>query len=152
MGTASDPCSLWGRRFRLPACALLAVLAVSADAPPEVLQLLTRTASALAEDDLSKFLKGFDPAMPGYGQLRVSVETLLAQADVSSTVEIRGDSGGETQRDLDLDWFLEMISKYKDGPTGGRRQMIHCRIAKQGGQWKIVTLEPVSFFAPLIAP
>ena len=137
---------------RLLPLAALAVFTAAGQTPPPVLELLTRTASALSEDDASLFMKSFDAGMAGYRQLRTEAESLLDQAYVSSSVEIRGDSGGDATRELEVDWYLEIKSKYKDGPSAQRRQIAHCRVTKRGDAWRITAFDPLSLFAPLIAP
>jgi hypothetical protein len=110
------------------------------DAPPRDVQDFFRTAAeALADRDSAAFLGHFDRGMPGFGQLRGDVEALAA-TDVSSTLEIAKDEGNGQARVVELDWMIRIDQ------ARPRREIVRCRIEKQGKKWKITSFEPLRFF------
>lgn len=129
----------------------LAVI-MRADPPEAVTDLIARTAGALSDDNVPAFLQGIDRSMPDYGKLETQVTALLAQATVGSSVSVQTDKGDDQQREMELDWFLEVKSKEPQGPFVRRHEMIHCRVARRKGKWKIVQLSPLTFFGPLVGP
>ena len=118
-----------------------------AEPAADVLDLFREAAEALANDDANAFLAKFDRNMAGYAALRDEVVGLLAAHDVGSTIEVVNDEGDNQKRSLDLDWLLVIGEKNSDsGKKETRRQVLKCRIERQGKQWKITALEPVDFF------
>jgi hypothetical protein len=110
------------------------------DAPPKDVQTFFRTAAeALADQDSRAFLDHFDQSMPGLGELRSDVEA-LANSDVSSTLEIAKDEGNERTRVVELDWMIRIDQ------ARPRREIVRCKIEKQGKKWKVTSFEPLRFF------
>src|SRR5580704_3066928 len=142
--------SPWGRRFRLPTACVLLVFATSlfADAPREIIDVFGAMAAALTDNNLPEFMGAFDKDMPGYGKLKTDVTALMTQANISSSIEPIKDEGDDTTHKVDLDWFLQVRSLIAAGPIVNRREVIHCELRKQGKHWKIVSLQPMEFFAP----
>lgn len=93
-------------------------------------------------------MDGFDKGMPGYDNLRTQVTALVNQADVTSSIEPVEEQGDETTYRIDLDWFLQVRSLLDNGPIVERRQIVHCQLRKDKKDWKIVSLQPIEFFAP----
>lgn len=119
--------------------------------PQSVVDFIAGTASALSEahsiyptipSSAEPFLESFDPNMPGFTTLRDDVESLVAEAEVSSSIEISGDQGNETKRALELDWILQIENQ----PM--RRKIIKCTIEKEKTKWKFTSFEPLDFFKP----
>jgi hypothetical protein len=131
-----------------PLAALLAIATFTlAGATADVLDFFAAQADALANDDAARFLTSFDPMMQGYGALKDNVESLLAGNDIESEIEVVSDDGDATARSLNLDWVL--IAREKgvfNGNAVRRRQVVKCKIERQGKQWKVTALEPVEFF------
>ena len=101
-----------------------------------MLDFFRTAAEALANQDTRGFLDQFDRSMPGYGQLRDDVEALQS-SDVTSTLEVAKDEGNEQARVMELDWMLRIDQ------ARPRRQIVKCRIEKQGKKWKITAFEPL---------
>ena len=89
---------------------LFGALAASlrADSADEVWELLSSAASDLSASHGSEFLRAFDPAMPGYEDLRNNVTTLLGQADVQSSIELVSNEGDGRSRKVEVDWLLRI--------------------------------------------
>jgi len=104
--------------------------------------------SALGAGDAQSFLAAFDPAMPGFANLRTDVEALAQNYFVQSAI-VPVDSQGDTRRrSVELDWLLHLTSQNDAAQVTRRRQTIRCGLEKRGRRWKIVSLVPLSFFAP----
>lgn len=110
--------------------------------------LLRKAASALSAGDASAFLACFDPAMPGYSELKDQVSALLLEWQVGSTIEPESNEGDDRVRTVKLDWLLLLVLR-QDGVTGQQREkVVSCRLEKQPKGWRIVQFEPSNFFSP----
>jgi hypothetical protein len=113
-----------------------------ADTPKDVVDLFRTAVEALADKDSTAFLDKFDRNMPAYNTLHDEILALLDHSEVGSDVEIVTDEGDAQKRAIQLDWLLRIDN---DQP---KRQIIKCRIERQGKKWKITAIEPVEFFQP----
>lgn len=128
--------------------ACLAGVCLFADAESEINNLFGSLTDALAEVNAAGFMAAFDKNMPGYEQLKTDVEAIVNEGEVSSSVEPIKNEGTDTKRAVDLDWYLQIRSLEQDGPIVRRREVIHCELVKEKNRWKIVSLQPIEFFAP----
>ncbi len=128
--------------------AISATMAGMADTHADVVDLFASMASALSNDNAAGFMNGFDKNMPDYGKLRSSIEALIAQAEISSSIEPVKDEGDEAKRSVDLDWTLQIRSREASGPLVERRQTVHADLVKQKRRWRIVSITPLDFFEP----
>ncbi len=126
----------------------LAGVCLFADAESEINNLFGSLTDALAEINAAGFMAAFDKNMPGYEQLKTDVEAIANEGEVSSSVEPIKNEGTDTKRAVDLDWYLQIRSLEQDGPIVRRREVIHCELVKEKNRWKIVSLQPIEFFAP----
>jgi hypothetical protein len=128
---------------------LLAVpAALRADPRQEIYDLFGSMANSLAEGNAGQFLQAFDPKMPGYQDLAASVQALVQQAEVHSTIDIIEDTGGARERVVQLDWLLQLTEKQSSATAVRRQQTVKCRLVKPKRAWRVVSLEPLGFFAP----
>jgi hypothetical protein len=111
------------------------------DAPKDILDFFRTAAETLADKDAGAFLNHFDPKMPGYDRLSSDVRSLLDRSEVSSSIEVVSDQGDAHKHTIELDWLLQVD---QDAP---RRGIVKCAIEKQGTKWKIVSFDPLGFFA-----
>ena len=130
---------------------------VRADAEDETWELVASAARALVEatalpppnrGTAVPFLSYFDPKMAGFETLRDSVTALIDQVDLQSTIDPLRNEGNDRAREMTLDWLLTMSDPGSSIVSTRREAEIRCRVEKQGKKWRIVLLEPVSFFAP----
>ncbi len=119
-----------------------------ADSAQQVWDLFTSMASALSAGNAIAFMNAFDPAMPGYEELRAAVTALVGEAEVQSSVELVEEEGDDRSRAVVLDWLVHIMDR-QDGAVAERRQeRVKCRVEKSGKQWRIAWIEPLQFFAP----
>lgn len=119
-----------------------------ADSQADVVEVFASMAAGISDNNPSEFLKALDKNMPGYGELKVGIEALINQAEIASSVEPVKNDGDDSKRTVDLDWYLQIRSRFPDGPIVNRREVIHCELRKDGKHWKVVSLQPREFFAP----
>jgi hypothetical protein len=119
-----------------------------AEGRQEIMNLLTAMASALSEGDGPAFLDYVDHSMRDYEKLERNILALTAQNEVASSIDLLKEDGDEHARSAELDWFLQIRSREQTGPLERRRQTVKCGLERGKKKWKIVWLEPVSFFAP----
>ena len=127
---------------------IFAPLAAAAQAPADVLDLLCDMAAALSEANAAAFLKPIDPAMKGYAQLAADVTALVAQNEVTSSIEFVKDEGDERARRLELDWLFQIRAREQTGTFERRRNVVECRLERRKNRWIVVSLEPLRFFSP----
>lgn len=127
-----------------------------ADSAQQVWDLFGEMAGSLSSSNAQAFLTAFDKGMPGYQKLSDSVNALLGEFDVQSSVEFNKNEGDDQKRQVEADWLM-ILRPLQGGPVTAhheamadnqREQVLKCTLAKQGRKWKMVALEPVEFFAP----
>jgi hypothetical protein len=128
---------------------LLAALAASlrADSADQVWELIGSLASSLTNGSGDDFLRAFDRSMPGFEQLRTNVNALISQADVQSSIDPVSNEGDDQKRTVEVDWLMRMTGHDSVSAAVKREERVKCRFEKQGKRWRIVMLEPLSFFA-----
>jgi hypothetical protein len=132
----------------MSACATLACLCLFADTHADVVDLFGSMAAALTDVNVPQFMKACDDEMTGYDTLKVNITGLVRETEIASSIEVVKDDGDESKRSVDLDWYLQIRSLLQNGPIVTRRKIVHCELRKESKRWKIVSLQPIEFFAP----
>jgi hypothetical protein len=118
------------------------------DPGTEVLDLFTGVAASLSAGNVPRFMAAFDPAMPGYAQLRDDVAALIAQGDVQSFIDPVENEGTDTRRSVEYKWLLR-LRRTEDATAGVvREENVKAQVEKRAGKWRITQFEPPRFFAP----
>lgn len=126
-------------------------MAQTPETPKSVVDFLASAASALSEahslrpsiaSDAGPFLDHFDSDMPGFATLRDELEALVAEASVSSSIEIVSAEGDDRKRTLQLDWILRIEGQET------RRRIVNVTIEKRKKDWKFTSLAPIDLFKP----
>ena len=128
------------------AALLLITGVMSADTHADIVDLFASMTAALSEDNTPGFMRAFDKKLPGYDELNRQIKSMVLASEVASSIEILKDEGDAHKRDVDLDWYLELKGREPNAPTVRKRQIVHCQLALQNKRWRIVALDPVSFF------
>jgi hypothetical protein len=118
-------------------------------AAPNVLDTLGDMTAALSDNNVAGFMKPIDPEMPDYGKLKNEVAALLNGAVVASSIEVLKDEGDDSQHTLDLDWFMEIHPPGEIGALVHRRQVVQCKLLRWKKGWRLISLSPIEFFAPV---
>jgi hypothetical protein len=119
-----------------------------ADDAGDIWELLAGAASALSAGSADDFMQTFDRSMPSYDMLAANVAGLLAEYEVQSSIELLSELGAGSPQTVDLDWILQLVQQDDETNTIRRRDRVTCRVTKTGKKWKIVSLDPITFFAP----
>ena len=122
--------------------------ALAADAQQQVFDLFSKIASALSDDDPAMFVEAVDSNMPHFQDFRRNLVALTDLADITNSIEVTSDTGDDSHRAEELDWFLEIVGKSDPHPVERRREIVKFRLERKAKKWKIVSLDPISFFAP----
>jgi hypothetical protein len=96
----------------------------------------------------NKFMQAFDPALPGYAQLKDNVLALEQASDIESSVDLLQNDGDDQVRTIVVDWSMSLVSHDTNVAAAQRSETLTCRLEKRGKSWRITSLEPRSFFAP----
>lgn len=133
--------------------AALSSAAQLGDAPGQI-RLAVRDASrALQAANAPLFLAAFDrQEFAGYGELREQVTALVAQRRIASSVAVESVQGGPVEWTVDVDWLIELTHKLDPSPPEQRRDILKLRVRKRGRRWRVVDLQPLTFFAALPDP
>ena len=128
-----------------------------ADSAQEVWDLFAKMAAALSAANPQEFLTAFDKSMPGYQKLRENVTALISEFELQSSVDFNKDDGDDRKRTVEADWLLILrpldSANFKNAhaevlASAQREQVLKCTVTKEGRKWKVVSLEPLDFFAP----
>ncbi|HUO30244.1 MAG TPA: hypothetical protein VMU80_13570 [Bryobacteraceae bacterium] len=122
--------------------------AYAADPQQEIFDLFTKIAGALSDDDPEMFVEAVDPNMPHFIDFRNDIASLAAQASLTNSIEVLSDKGDNTHRTEELDWFLEIVNNAPSHTVERRRAVLKFGLERKGKKWKIVSIEPLHFFAP----
>ena len=112
----------------------------------ESIKLLTDVAGALSAGNSLEALRSFDKNMKDYGRIEAQLNALTGQFFITSSIDFLSRDGEV----FTVDWFLELRGKADSGPLIRRRQQVKVRIGRIGNKPKIVSLEPLSLFAPVL--
>ncbi|MDR3699544.1 MAG: hypothetical protein P4L56_07915 [Candidatus Sulfopaludibacter sp.] len=96
----------------------------------------------------NKFMQAFDPALPGYAQLKDNVLALEQGADIESSVDLVQNDGDDQVRTIVVEWLMSLVAHDTSVAMAQRSETLTCRLEKRGKSWRITSLEPRSFFAP----
>jgi hypothetical protein len=118
---------------------LLPVLGISAEERGDALESVAPLAAALSDGNATAFVQHLPQDAPNFAQLRDNARALIAQAEVTSSIEVLK-QGEITQ----LDWYMEIKSRATGTIIEGRRGIV--RIKHQGRRLR--SIEPAEFFAP----
>jgi len=133
---------------RIVLLASIALVSARGDAHSDVIALFGSLAAALTDWNVPAFMEGFDRDMHGYDDLKTQIAALVNQAEVTSSIEPIQEDGDDAKYKIDLDWFLQVRSLLDNGPIVERRRIVHCELRKEKKKWKIVSIDPIDFFAP----
>ena len=126
----------------------LLVAPLCADEQQDIRDLFTQVAAALSAGDPAGFMRPFNPSMPGYHTIELNVAALARQAEIRSTIEVLRDEGDDSLRKVELDWYLNIVELQDAAGSTQRREVIRCQVAREKKKWRIVSLQPLAFFAP----
>lgn len=134
--------------LRLVLLAAAAAAIAPADIKQDLTDLFAGMASALSDANPRDFLRAFDPAMPGYERFAANIRALAAENAVSNAVEITSQKGGDQSQEVELDWQMEIKGIGQSGIAVSREAALKLRLERRGKAWRIVALDPLSFFTP----
>jgi hypothetical protein len=143
--------------FRKTTGLLLLAAALSLFAQPvfcaEPAAALAQLASALSQNDAVNALAVFDPKMAGYGVIESNISALVSQSDVLCAIDIlqEKDAAGQdgSEKELDVDWYLQVKSQADPGNVERRRQTVVLRMRNFAGKWKITAISAPGIVAPV---
>ena len=122
--------------------------ACASDAPQQIFDLFSNIASALSDDDPAVFIEAVDPNMPHFYDFRAMLTALVGEADLTNSVEVMTDTGDDKHRTTELDWVLHLADKAGSHTIEERHKAVTFKLERKGKKWKIVSIDPMNFFAP----
>ena len=121
--------------------------ALWADDVSKAWELLGDAASALSQGNGVYFFSLCDKTSPEFETLRKNIAGLLETMDVQSSIDLVSNEGDATRRTIVVDWSLRLVPINRGSAPVQRRQNIKCVLEKRSRAWRIVSLDPVQFFA-----
>jgi len=122
--------------------ALMTMMLFAATSPE--LKVISDLASYLSEGNGPGAIDAFDKSIPNYQTLSDNIFAIVAQADVSCTIDPIEQKGNV----IEVDWFLKLNSKADEGPTERRQMNVKVTINKVGKKWRITAIDPASILDP----
>jgi hypothetical protein len=111
-------------------------------------ETIAEMAGSLAEAEPVAFFKSISRELPERNVLLENVRALEREFEVSSTVDVISQTETEGEVSLDLDWTLELNPRAGTGQLVRRRERVEIRMRLEGREWRVISLRPLSFFAP----
>jgi hypothetical protein len=115
-------------------------IAAFADERTEVLEIVSPLASALSNGDADAFMRLIPDDSPNRTQLTDNIRALLAQAEMTCSIQLRNYEHGKAE----LDWYMEIRSRATGSVTERRKQIVTVRVRNRG----VFSIDPVDFFKP----
>lgn len=128
------------------AATALSLLALALAATPR--DTIAEMAGSLAESEPVAFFGAFSRAFPQREELFRNVRALEREFEIASTVDVitLAEENGEAA--LTLDWSVELRPRAGTGELVRRRERIEVKMRREGRHWRVISLQPLSFFAP----
>lgn len=133
---------------RLAIALVFAAGALHADASSEVFEVVASMAAGLAEDNVPAFTKPIDKALPELDRITTDLRAIIAQAEVTCSIERIQDEGDDNARTLVLDWSMRLKRRGSGQQVEQRREAVTLKLRRDGKKWTITSLGPLTFFAP----
>lgn len=122
----------------------LIVLALAATPRDTVAEM----AGSLAESEPAAFFGAFSREFPQREELFRNVRALEREFEIASTVEVIESTEQDGEASLALDWSVELRPRAGTGELVRRRERIEVKMRREGRHWRVISLRPLSFFAP----
>jgi len=127
---------------------LFAATLAFADTTQELIDVFGSMSAALSEGNPAVFLRAIDPSAPDYAALARNVNALANQNELTCSIEIVKQEGDGRAQTVELDWLLEIRGKNQSRVFLRRETTVKCKLERRKSKWRVVSLEPTSFFAP----
>jgi len=124
----------------------MAAAPLRADSADQVREVLASFASALSDSNDSLALDAFDKSMPEYERLRANIAAMVNEAAIENSIDVLENDGDDQKRTMLVDWVLRIEQRTGATAAVRRQQKVTVKFEKRGRKWKIVGLDPVSFF------
>jgi hypothetical protein len=120
--------------------ALLLPVCLWADERSDILDLVAPLATALSNGDPEEFLKHIPEDCPNRAQLADNVRGLMAQAEVTCSVDIKNIQNGRAE----LDWLMDIRARATETTLERRKGAVVVTVRDRA----LASIEPASFFRP----
>lgn len=123
-------------------------LLLAADPFEDAFSSVNAVADSLTQQNPADFLARFQLPEKDQSELRGNVTALIAQAEVSSSIEVITHEGDEQVQKLEVDWIVSIRSRVEGGASTQRREVARMELRKVKGHWVIVKFQPIPMFRP----
>jgi hypothetical protein len=117
---------------------------LAADERSDAIEIITPLAAALSAGDADGFLQRIPEDAPDRAQLVNNIQGLLAQAEITSSVQLTTVANGRAE----VDWYIEIRSRARSMVLERRKGTVVVQFRNKA----IVSIEPVDFFKPARIP
>jgi hypothetical protein len=128
------------------AVTVLSLLALALASTPR--DTIAEMAGSLAESEPVAFFGAFSRDFPRREELFRNVRALEREFEIASTVDVIESTEENGEASLDLDWSVELRPRAGTGQLVRRRERIEVKMRREGRSWRVISLQPLSFFAP----
>lgn len=116
----------------------------------DVLDMFADMAEGLSTANAGQFMSRVERSYSGYDDLRRNVEALVEQWDLAASIEPLRGSGSDTERSVEVDWFLELRAKAPSNRVIRRREVLTLKLKRSGKRWKIADLSSAGLFSAIV--
>ena len=124
--------------------ALLFPILLWADERTDVLDAVEPLATALSNGDADDFMRRIPEDCPNRPQLADNIRGLLAQAEITCSVEFKRSEKGRAE----LDWYMQIKSRASQSVLERRKAPVFVTLRDRS----VCTIEPIDFFKPAAIP
>ena len=113
-------------------------------------ELISKAASALSEGDGGKFMSYIDKHAPRYYEIEVNVDALTSQQDISTSIDVLGETGDDNKVEAVCDFFLQLTSQDGYNTVVRRRERVTISESRGRKGWVITSIKPDTILLPVI--
>jgi hypothetical protein len=84
--------------------------------------------------------------MPEYQRLSGNIAALVRDAAIQNSIDVLSNKGDDQARTITADWIMTIAQRTGAAAVIRRHEQVKLKCEKRGKHWRIVSVEPVSFF------
>ena len=121
----------------------------AAKEPATPFNAIAKLASDLSQSDVAGAVSAFYSSMKGYGMLEQNIESLVAQTEILSAIDVVEDVEKDGVHKMVLDWYLTLTLQSDNTRTERRREQVNVEMRQIKGKWKITSMSPLTILDPV---
>ena len=133
-------------RRRLPRFVLVSLLVAPLFAADTIQEQLQDFANSLQSGNASAAISFLDPQAKDFGEIRRAIEGIIGLPNTECAIDPGQVNTQGNQARLETQWTLR-LSPLENGPLLVRSEKVSMEMRRNGEEWKIISLAPMSILA-----